>query len=107
MPPDDSNEFEMHLEQSVHNLQTLRNDLSTDVFISYCVDDVPCTPAEQERKVHPRQVMDALVQDGYTWSVLNVALVRIEVHWHLVSKRFFCAKYRVPICREISAKIRN
>ena len=65
MPPDSGAEFAAHLEQSVRALRDLRSELSTDIFITYCQDNVPVTPEDIKDLVHPQTIADDLKEEGY------------------------------------------
>lgn len=64
MPPDNSNDFDLHLERSLVDLKNLRHDMAYDVFIIYCQDNIPQT-GEDERKVSPRRIFNDLQLSGF------------------------------------------
>ena len=66
MPPDSSADFDVHLERSLRDLNDLREDLSTDVFIFYDKRDVPNFD-EEHKKVSPRKVFLDLQEKEYKW----------------------------------------
>lgn len=63
MPPDSSKEFDAHLEQSVMALEDLRANLSTDIFISYCRENIP--QPGNDTAVHPEMIVKDLRSEGY------------------------------------------
>lgn len=62
MPPSNNEDFDVHLERSLHDLDNLSDNLSHDVFMIYCGDN---TPKSGEKKVNPRQIYDDLTSAGY------------------------------------------
>ncbi|CAH1232773.1 MFHAS1 [Branchiostoma lanceolatum] len=65
MPPTSGTDFHMHLENAVRDLQNLHVTLSTDVFITFCQDNVP-TDYNDPRAVHPARIRDDIQAAGYT-----------------------------------------
>ena len=63
MPPDSSDEFDLHLAQSVQQLSTLRSQLSHDVFVLVCNED--WSAAENEQDVHPKTVLKRIESFGF------------------------------------------
>ncbi|XP_064618850.1 uncharacterized protein LOC135482601 [Lineus longissimus] len=61
-PPDDSQDYDLHLKNTVQSLTDLRLDLSADIFISYCSEDLPNSDGKM---VDPRDVRNSLVAAGY------------------------------------------
>lgn len=64
MPPDNSSDFDMHLERSLVDLKNLRHDLSYEVFMLYCQDNIP-NIGEEQQKVAPRQMFNDLQASGF------------------------------------------
>ena len=64
MPPDNSDELELHIERSVHTLEDIRAMFSTDIYLSYCTKDVPEDPTQN---VGPHMLVKDLTKQGYTW----------------------------------------
>ena len=65
MPPDNSRDFDVHLEQSLRDLNDLRDDLTFDIFMLYAADDVPKV-GEANKKVAPRRIYEDLQKAGFT-----------------------------------------
>ncbi|XP_078679687.1 uncharacterized protein LOC144915298 isoform X2 [Branchiostoma floridae x Branchiostoma belcheri] len=65
MPPTSGTDFHMHLENAVRDLQNLHVTLSTDVFITFCQDNVP-KDYNDPRAVHPARIRDDIQAAGYT-----------------------------------------
>eukprot|EP00058_Branchiostoma_floridae_P020994 XP_002606484.1 hypothetical protein BRAFLDRAFT_126447 [Branchiostoma floridae] len=65
MPPTSGTDFHMHLENAVRDLQNLHITLSTDVFITFCQDNVPAD-YDDRRAVHPARIRDDIQAAGYT-----------------------------------------
>ena len=64
MPPDSSDELELHIDQSVHALEDIHTMFSTDIYISYCMDDVPTDPTTN---IGSHRLVRDLTENGYTW----------------------------------------
>ena len=62
MPPDNNEDYDVHLERSLRELKDLRDDLTFDIFIIYSKQDVP---KEGEEAVHPRQIYEDLTKQGF------------------------------------------
>ncbi|XP_078600268.1 uncharacterized protein LOC144875240 [Branchiostoma floridae x Branchiostoma japonicum] len=65
MPPTSGTDFHMHLENAVRDLQNLHITLSTDVFITFCQDNVPAD-YDDRQAVHPARIRDDIQAAGYT-----------------------------------------
>ncbi|XP_064619612.1 uncharacterized protein LOC135483043 [Lineus longissimus] len=62
-PPTESQDYDLHLKNTVHSLTDIRLDLSVDIFISCCQADLP----EQDQDfVDPRKVKTNITDAGYT-----------------------------------------
>ena len=66
MPPDSSADFDVHLERSLRDLNDMREDLSTDVFMFYDKRDVPNFD-EEHKRVSPRKLYLDLLERGHKW----------------------------------------
>ena len=64
MPPSNSEDFNVHLERSLRDLDDLRGDLSYDVFMMYCNEDIP-QPGQEATGVHPRKIYEDLKAAGF------------------------------------------
>ncbi len=64
MPPDNGSDFDVHLERSLRDLNDLRDDMVTDVFMFFCYRDIPQI-GEEDRKVHPYNIYEGLVERGF------------------------------------------
>ena len=67
MPPDTHAVYDLHLERTVRDLEDIRDDLSHDVFMVYCHQDIPLVG---EKRVQPRKIHDDLVNNGFKVYVL-------------------------------------
>ncbi len=63
MPPDNSSDFDIHLERSLRELDNLQDDMSHDVFMVYCNADIPHI-GEEGKCVAPRRIYDDLTNNG-------------------------------------------
>ena len=59
MPPDRTNDYDLHLERSIHELNDLEDDLSFDVFMIYCRADIPDI-GKEDQLISPRRIYDDL-----------------------------------------------
>ena len=64
MPPDNSADFDVHLERSLRDLSNLRDNLACDIFMVYSAADIPQIGAEDKR-VAPRKVYEDLQKAGF------------------------------------------
>jgi len=64
MPPDNGVDFDMHLERTLHSLDSLRSEMTYDVFMLYCAGDIPRI-GEEDRKVGPHKIYDDLKKNGF------------------------------------------
>ncbi|CAH1783022.1 unnamed protein product [Owenia fusiformis] len=64
VPPDNSADFDIHLERCLHELNDLRYGLSTDIFISFCDKNLP--PDDDPNLVSPVQIKKDLIKAGYS-----------------------------------------
>ncbi len=53
----------------MQNLQNIRGNMSIDLFVTYCLADLPKNKQEADIKVQPKDVVQRLEQDGYSWYV--------------------------------------
>lgn len=63
MPPSNSEDFDVHLERSLHDLDDLREGMAYDVFMIYCNGDIP-EIGEEDKRIHPRKIYDDLKAAG-------------------------------------------
>jgi hypothetical protein len=63
LPPDSGTDFDMQLERSLQDLKSLRADLTYDVFMIYCEENIP-NIGEEDKKVAPRTISDDLKKAG-------------------------------------------
>ena len=63
MPPDSSDDFDLHLAHSVQQLSSLRSQLSHDVFVCVCDDDWSAGVTPQ--RVHPKNVLERISKFGF------------------------------------------
>jgi len=64
MPPDNGVDFDMHLERTLHNLDSLRSEMTYDVFMMYCASNIPQI-GQDNKKVSPRRIYDDLKKSGF------------------------------------------
>ena len=67
MPPQTSSDFELQLQNAVHDLDELGHDLGTDVFFLYSEANLP--NSNNPESIHPRHVRDDLEKEGFKWFV--------------------------------------
>ena len=63
-PPDNSKDFDVHLERSLRDLKDMKDDLTYDIFMVYASADIPQN-GEEETKVAPRRIRDDLELNGF------------------------------------------
>ena len=68
MPPQTSSDFELQLQNAVHDLDELGHDLGTDVFFLYSDANLP--GSKHPESIHPRHIRDDLEKEGFKWFVL-------------------------------------
>ena len=66
MPPDNTTEFDIHLAHSMKELDDLRTNLSTDLFISVCDADMQAD-LQSVTYVHPKTIIQHLTNLQYKW----------------------------------------
>lgn len=66
MPPQSNSDYSMQLTSTVQQLDELRDDLSSDIFLLYSEDDVP-VESNTHKAVHPRQLKDDLEKHDFKW----------------------------------------
>lgn len=70
IPPDSKSNYDLHLEYSVRDLKTYRQNIAVDIVYLYPPDHIP-TAAEVESKVDPRKIKDYLTSTSETRLPLN------------------------------------
>lgn len=60
IPPDSKSNYDLHLEYSVRDLKTYRQNVAVDIVYIYPAEHIP-TLQEIETKVDPRKVKDDLI----------------------------------------------
>ncbi|XP_069138297.1 uncharacterized protein [Argopecten irradians] len=63
LAPDDSKDYEVHLNNDVSALKQMQNEMTVDIFISYCAKDAP---SDRSKVIHPADVCADLEKEGYT-----------------------------------------
>lgn len=63
MPPDSSDDFDLHLAHSVQQLSKLRSQLSHDVFVCVCDEDWKAEVSST--RVHPKHVLERIAKFGF------------------------------------------
>ena len=64
MPPDNSSDFDMHLERNLQDLNNLRSSMTYEVFLVYCAANIPQI-GDEGRRVAPRKIYDDLKMSGF------------------------------------------
>ena len=77
MPADNTVEFDVHLSQSVRNLEELRSNQPYDIFIHYCNTDIP--EPSNDAVIHPRTVVNDLTKAGLKWYGKKMYLQYIKI----------------------------
>ena len=62
MPPDTN--IDLDLEPNFHSLENMRKLLTTDIFVSYCIKDLP---EDETKTVGPKKIVSDLKKEGFTW----------------------------------------
>ena len=60
IPPDSKSNYDLHLEYSVRDLKSYRQNVAVDIVYIYPAEHIP-TSKEIETKVDPRKVKDDLI----------------------------------------------
>ena len=68
MPPDNNEDYDVHLERSLRELKDLRDELTYDIFMLYCAANIPSKDGEA---VHPKQICDDLRAKGFKVQVFS------------------------------------
>ncbi|XP_033749950.1 uncharacterized protein LOC117334433 [Pecten maximus] len=63
LAPDNSKDYEVHLNNDVTALKQMQNEMAVDIFISYCAKDAP---KDRSKVIHPADVYADLENEGYT-----------------------------------------
>ncbi|XP_070533769.1 uncharacterized protein [Ptychodera flava] len=63
MPPDSSSNFDVHLENTMRDLEDIRFSMTSDIFMLYCHDNLP---KNGDNAVDPKKVKDNLEKEGYS-----------------------------------------
>ena len=79
MPPDYGVDFDMQLERTLHSLDSLRSEMTYDVFMMYCSSNVPQI-FQKDKKVSPLRIYDDLKKSGF--KVFEFVLYSEHAHTH-------------------------
>jgi hypothetical protein len=60
IPPDSKSNYDLHLEYSVRDLKSYKQNMAVDVVYIYPADNIP-TASELNNKTDPRQIKDDLI----------------------------------------------
>ena len=63
MLPSSGADFDVHLAKSMRELNDLKDDLTTDVFMFYCSKDIP-PYGKEDQYVHPQRICEDMEQRG-------------------------------------------
>ena len=63
MPPDNSEDYDVHLERSLRELQNLRDEFTYDIVMLYSADNLPKSAGDAA--ISPKQVCDDLRGRGF------------------------------------------
>jgi len=78
MPPDNSSDFDVHLERNLLDLNNLRKDMTYDAFFVYSPDNIPGV-GEEEKMIAPRRIFSDLQLSGFkVWFSVDPMSVSIE-----------------------------
>ena len=64
MPPDNSADYDIHLERSLRDLDNLKDNLSYDIAMIYNNQDIP-EIGEDDKKVAPLKIKNDLSNNGF------------------------------------------
>jgi len=81
MPPQNSSDYELQIQQAVQDLDDLGRDLGTDVFFLYCDADFP--DGANTTGVHPSKIKKDLEKEGFKWFVyiITLGIIRLcDIH---------------------------
>ncbi|UJR35583.1 hypothetical protein I4U23_028336 [Adineta vaga] len=86
IPPDSKSNYDLHLEYSVRDLKSYKQNVAVDVVYLYPAEHIP-TIAEIESKVDPRKVKDDLTKRGLKiWTPDSMKDFKIENHYLIVKE---------------------
>ena len=80
MPPQNSSDYELQIQQAVQDLDDLGRDLGTDVFFLYCDADFP--DGANTTGVHPSKIKKDLEKEGFKWFVYIMYTWHYQIVWH-------------------------
>ena len=81
MPPQNSSDYDLQMQQTAHDLDELGCDLVTDVFFLYCDADFP--DGANATGMHPYKMREDLEKEGFKWFVYIIthAIIRLcDIH---------------------------
>ena len=77
MPPQTSSDFELQLQNAMHDLDELGHDLGTDIFFLYSDANLP--DVTNPEALHPRQMRDDLEKEGFKWFVFKPSVFHFSL----------------------------
>ncbi|CAF2785557.1 unnamed protein product [Rotaria sp. Silwood2] len=89
IPPDSKSNYDLHLEYSVRDLKSYKQNMAVDIVYIYPADHIP-TASEIETKVDPRKIKDDLTKRGLTiWTPDSMKDFKIENHYLVIKEARF------------------
>ncbi|CAF1216648.1 unnamed protein product [Adineta steineri] len=94
VPPDSKSNYDLHLEYSVRDLKSYKQNVSVDIVYIYPSEHIP-TMSEIESKVDPRKINEDLTKRGLKiWTPDSLKDFKIENHY-LVIKEAKCVIFGI------------
>ena len=63
MPPQSTGDYDLQLENTVNDLQSMEKDIGFDLFFLQCASDIP--KVMDGEVIHPRKIHDQLSNSGF------------------------------------------
>jgi hypothetical protein len=82
IPPDSKSNYDLHMEYSMRDLKSYRQNVTVDIIYIYPDEHIPLSTSEIQKKVDPRKI-----QDDLTSTMRNdIAVVECHRRWYLLTK---------------------
>ncbi|CAF1146931.1 unnamed protein product [Adineta ricciae] len=86
VPPDSKSNYDLHLEYSVRDLKSYKQNVAVDIVYLYPAEHIP-TANQIETKVDPRKINDDLTKRGLKiWSPDSMKEFKIENHYLVIKE---------------------
>ncbi|CAF3553209.1 unnamed protein product [Rotaria sordida] len=86
IPPDSKSNYDLHLEYSVRDLKSYKQNMAVDIVYIYPSEHIP-TASEINEKVDPRKIKDELTKRSLTiWTPESMKDFKIENHYLVIKE---------------------